>query len=156
MIVGYAAVWANHNSKNLMFQVTTLSCAYSLDGITYISSSVACSNDAVTNKITVNFTLATNLPGNSPLFLKIYGVQSPPTTTTATTSSYFVSTADFYGYLIDTLAGCTINPICITNITNGVLNSTAGLYVGQSISQQDISFLAYPIITSLPLDTVWI
>ena len=154
--MGYAAVWANHNSKNLMFQVTTFSCAYSLDGITYNSTSVSCANNQVTNKITVSFVLATQLPGGSQLYFKIYGVQSPPTAVTATTSSYFVSTADSFGYLIDTLAGCTINPICITSVTNGVLDSTAGLYVGQSISQQDITFMSYPIITSLPSDVVWI
>lgn len=156
LIVGYAALWANHNSKNLMFQVTSFSCAYSLDGVSYITASVTCTNNQVTNKITVNFVLGSNLVGGSMLYLRIYGVQSPPTATTATSTSYYVSTADNNGYLIDSLAGCTINPVCITNYTNGLFNTTTGLFVGQSVANQYFNFMAYPIITGLPLDVVWI
>jgi hypothetical protein len=156
VIVGYAALWANHNSKNLMFQVNSFTCAYSLDGVSYITASVVCNNNQATNKITVNLVLNSNLIGGSLFYLRINGVHSPPTANTATTNHYFISTADNNGYLIDSLAGCTINPVCITNYTNGVLNSTGGLSVGQSVVNQYVNFMAYPVITSLPLDVVWI
>ena len=97
----YAAVWANHNSKNLMFQVTTFTCAISFDGITYISLGVTCSNNADVNKITINFPLSATLPTASVIKIQINGVQSPPTSTTSISSSYFTATADSNGYLID-------------------------------------------------------
>jgi hypothetical protein len=100
-VVGYAAIWANHNSKNLMFQVTTFTCAISLDGLTYVSLGVTCTNDTVSNKITINFQLNDTLLAPFTIKIRISGVHSPPTSTTSTSNNYYTATADSNGYLID-------------------------------------------------------
>lgn len=149
--IGYGAVWANHNSKNLMFQVSAFTCTVSLNNITNLTTT-SCVNTPASNLITLNFIAPADIPANSTLYATVSGVQTPPTATTPSSSSYYVATADASGYLIDQLS-CTISPVCITNVTGGQF-TTPGLTVNQVLLFQQINFMSYPIITVLASDVV--
>lgn len=151
LIIRYGALWANHNSKSLMFEVTSFSCTVSLNNITSLNT-ISCINTPSSNLITLTFYTPSPIPPSSTIYINITGVNSPPTHTTPFSSSYSVATADSNGYLIDKLS-CNINPVCITNVTNGQF-TTPSLTVNQVLQTQQINFISYPIITVLTSDVV--
>jgi hypothetical protein len=120
--VGYGA-WGNHYNKNLLTGVSNLSAQVSING--GVNTSVSnITFDNGTQKITINYTLGFNLNGSSNLTFIISGVQSPPTQTTPTNSSFRVATADGSGMRIDERTNVTILPTCVLNITTGVFAQT--------------------------------
>ena len=122
--VGYGS-WANHYNKNLLTGTNNnLTSQVSING--GVSTSVI-STDTDTNnqKITINYNLSADLPSSSNLTFIINGVQSPPTQTTPTNSSFRVATADGLGMRIDERTSVTILPTCVLTLTTGIFESTA-------------------------------
>lgn len=121
--MGYGS-WANHYNKNLLTGVGGLSAQVSVNG--GVNTSVSnITFDTTNQKIKINYTLEGDLPGSSNLTFIINGVQSPPTQTTPTNSSFLVATADGSGMRIDERKSVTILPTCVLNITTGVFGHTA-------------------------------
>jgi hypothetical protein len=125
IIIGYSSLWTNHNTKNLMFGVNTFTCWISLDGgINYSNTGINCSNSYNNSKITLQFYTSGGISSNFTIYVQIDGVQSPPTQITPVISSFSVTTTDSAGNYIDTITGCSVNPICVTNLTNGIFSTS--------------------------------
>jgi hypothetical protein len=122
--------------------------------LTFNSSAATCSIEKVTaNQITVFFQIDLNIAvAGKALFFKIGGVNAPPTQTTSG-SSLRVTTTDDSGNEIDSKDDCVINPVCITNLTNGQLTTT-GLQVNSPYNRPDIKYNSYPLITVIGGDTI--
>ena len=115
-------------------------------------ASYGCANSEANNAITVSFATNATISGGSTLIIKIVGVQTPPTAETPANPAYYLSTADISSYWIDTLQ-CTLNPVCLTTLTNGYLSSATPT-VNQILTDMQVSFPSYPIITVLPSDII--
>lgn len=154
-IISYPFVWPGL-SKGLGTDTATVSvCSYSTDGGTnFISSGVTCSIEkGSVNQITMFFQIdvAIAITGKALLF-KVGGVNAPPTQTVSGVS-FRVATTDDGGNEIDSRDGCVINPLCITNLTNGQLTTT-GLQVNAPYNRPDFKHNSYPLITVVGGDTM--
>ena len=106
-----------------------------------------------TSKITITYPQTANLTTGSTLKFIVMGVQSPPTETTPTTSSYYVATADSSGFQIDMASSCTVSTTCVTSYSNGLFSNT-NMPVNSNYPSPQVGIAATPIITLASTDTV--
>ena len=123
VLINYASTWANLNTKSLTSSVNTFTCSYSINGAAFIiiSTSSHCTNSGTTISVLIN--TVTGLTAGTSLIIKILGVNSPPTESTASSISYSISTADISKTTIDTRSSCPITNVCVTNYTNSKVTS---------------------------------
>lgn len=152
--INFATVWSNLNTKSLVSESTLLTCSISINGGAVNGTGVSCS--FVASTILISYSLGTPLNGNDTIIAYVQGVMSPPTQNMPSSSSYTAATADSSGNIIDgtsTGSYCTILPVCVTNLTNGILTPSNPTINTQLTSLITI-FPSYPNITFLYLDVV--
>jgi len=130
-----------------------VTCSISFDGGITFNTSVACTINSTISRIIGTYSLANQINAGISIVYKIMGVESPPTAQTAVSSSFLIETADGSGNLIDSFSSCTINPVCVTSLTNGLINSSA-LNINSQYNSPQIYFTSYPVITVLGSDVV--
>lgn len=85
--------------------------------------------------------------------VKISGVDSPPTKTTSTSTSYYTYTADGSQNKIDGLTGCTIANVCVTNQTTATFSNTTML-VNANYGSPQLVFPSSMAVSIQPSDTI--
>jgi len=149
--VSYGA-WANHYNKNLLTGVTSLATQVSINGAA--NTTVTNTFDTTIQKITITYTLSSILPSASTLVFIISGVQSPPTQTTPTSSSYKVATTDINGFTIDQATSCPIASVCVYTLTTGTFSNSYMPVNSLYSSNPSIMYSETPIITFQNSDTI--
>jgi hypothetical protein len=150
-LIGYSR-WVNHNFKDLLYGVSSISALLSLDGGSSYSV-VASAMDTTNLRITLSYTLNASLTAGAMLMFIVQGVESPPTETTPLTSSYFVATADSAGNRIDDTSSITVASTCIFSLSGGTFANTNMPVNSLNLSPQ-IDYTETPTITLQTSDTV--
>ena len=122
-LVGFATIWTNSLSKGLTSGVSSVTCAYSTNGSSYNSG--VCS--IATSEISLSFSTTSGISSGTSITVRIGGVNSPPTKTTSTSTSYYTYTADGSQNKIDGFTSCTIANVCVTNQTSATFANTTML-----------------------------
>lgn len=154
LIVGYLSPWANNIYKSLVSGVVSITSMISFDGGLNYNTSISCTINSTISKIICTYTVNYQITTGTVVVVKIIGVVSPPTVQTVASSNFQVKTADASSNIIDSYISCSINPVCVTNLTNGVINSSSSLNINSQYNTPQIYFNSNPVITVLPSDTI--
>lgn len=147
VVVGYPITWASLTSKSLTYGSPTLTCSLSSP---LASATATCTSD--TTSIYLSFSVGTQLTTNTTVTLTINNINSPPTVTTATSTSYAVSTKDSQGYFVDTLSSCNISETKISSLS-GTFTNTA-LYINSQYNNPQINYVSTVPVTFQPGDSL--
>jgi hypothetical protein len=153
-LIGYATTWVNHYSKGLVSNVGTLTCSYSTNNGSSFNAGTSCTVNSLNSRIDFQFSITTPIPSGTSIIVKVSGVNSPPTMQTATSSNYFIYSADSTLTKIDGLTSCAISNVCITKETSGTFDNLT-MNVNANYGNPTITFPLTPLtITIQPSDTV--